>query len=183
MVVMFLHPRMDTWCIMARLFTKSDGHNLDSRDINEPYAHIFSNLGVFAIDGLGSVEQTNIWTDPFTTNSGSIVSNFTWGGGSYVASGGTTSELTFTAFDVGLIAGSPGPDAVIPFVVGSFVNPVTCLISFKAGSPTTFGSYTIREVGSVIPSLMGSSMVVKFFINRLNSGATEYISAIGVYYG
>lgn len=165
---------MLTGCIMARLFGLSNGHVSDASHVNEPYAHIYSNLVAFALDGLGSRFQENVYTDPFASNTGSILTNVTYGTGSFGHGGTTVGSLILNPITTGSVF-----KTIVPFVQGSFVN--TYNLYFSTDNGGTYTEYFNRRLGS-ISGVTGSGIVIKFHFDNASSGS-DIVHGVGFYYG
>ncbi|MDP2692254.1 MAG: hypothetical protein Q8O88_01280 [bacterium] len=159
---------------MARLFEKTDGHIFDARDVNETYAHIFGNMVAFALDGLGSTDQTFVYTDTFATNTGSILTNVTYGTGSFGHGGANTGSLILNPITIGSVF-----DTIVPFVQGSFVNIYNLYFSFDNGA--TYTEYRSRELDKA-DNVTGSGIVIKIHFDNVNSGS-DIVNGIGFYFG
>lgn len=161
-------------CIMGRLFGLANGHISDAAHVNESYAHIYSNLIAFSLDGLGSRFQENVYTDTFATNTGSILTNVTYGTGSFGHGGTTTGSLIINPVTIGSTF-----TTIVPFVLGSFVNTYNLYFSFNNG--TSYAEYFSRRLGSAT-GVTGSGIVVKFHFGNANSGS-DIVHGVGFYYG
>ena len=159
---------------MARLFGLSNGHVSDAAHVNESYAHIYSNLIAFSLDGLGSTFHENMYTDTFATNTGSVLTNVTYGTGSFGHGGTTTGSLIINPITIGSTF-----TTIVPFVLGSFVN--TYNLYFSTDNGTTFTEYFSRRLGS-ISGVSGSGIKIKFHFNNASSGS-DIVHGVGFYYG
>ena len=165
--------------IMARLFKKTDGQTLDAREINEVYAHIYSNMIAFSLDSLsGSLNQEFVYTDPFATNTGSILTNVAYGGagiaGSFGHGGTLTGSLTLNPITIGSKF-----DCIIPYIQGSFANQYQLYFSWDAG--ITFNEYRSRTLGSAV-GVSGSGIVVKVHFSNQTTGS-DVFRGFGFYFG
>lgn len=167
--------------IMARLFAKSDGHQLDGRDINGMYAHMYVNLLNFAIDGLGSADQQFLYTNPFATDNVATNSFFVYGSGSYTTVTGSSAPDAPQLITTVHILDSTDYDTAIVRVIGSRANTSREQIEVSFDNGTTYQEM-LNNTLHKIPTNTGS-LVVRYTLNRTDETTTDVVDAIGVYYG
>lgn len=163
---------------MAKLVKKQDERDVfKADDFNNNYAHIYSNLIMFAIDGLGSTNQQNIITNEFSTNN-MTKTGFIYDGGSYTTDTGTGSCSLISS--VKIINADNG--IIIPSIIGSKASTSTEKISISLDNGSNYTEIDNTTMGSIITGQNTGSFIFKYELYRSDTNTSDKIEAYGVYY-